>query len=49
MADDPVIPANRLGRWLVLAALIVAAIVLYFQDGRELAPLGAAAAQVEAR
>lgn len=52
MADEPIIiPASRLWRWLVLAALLVGAIALYFRDGPRLQSLdaGSAPAQSDSR
>lgn len=48
MPDEPIIiPASRLWRWLVLAGLLVAAIALYFRDGRRLQSLDAGAGAVQ--
>ncbi|OLC08670.1 MAG: hypothetical protein AUH42_00880 [Gemmatimonadetes bacterium 13_1_40CM_70_11] len=45
MADESnLMPASRIVRWLTLAALIVLAIVLYFQDGLRAPRFGSSAA-----
>jgi len=42
MADDPnVLPPSRLVRWMVLGAVIVGAVGLYFRSGRNVPPVSA--------
>jgi len=44
MADESdVLPASRIVRWIAVGALIAFAVALYFEDGRRLPPLRAAA------
>ena len=48
MADESnFIPASRLVRWATLAVVVIAAIALYFRDGRKLSPFTAAAAATD--
>jgi hypothetical protein len=45
MADEShVLATSRIVRWAAIGALLVAALALYFRDGRNLPPLTAPAA-----
>jgi hypothetical protein len=41
-AESDVMPASQLARWAAIAVLIIAAVVLYFREGRGIPPLGPA-------
>jgi len=45
--ESNVIPSSLLTRWLVLAALVVLGVVLYFRDGIRLPTFGSTAPEVE--
>lgn len=47
MADDPIqLPASRIVRWVVLGAVILGAVGLYFRSGLHVPPVSAPAAAV---
>ncbi len=47
MADDPIqLPASRVVRWVVLGAVILGAVGLYFRSGRDVPPVSAPATAV---
>ena len=49
MADDPIqLPASRVVRWVVLGAVILGAVGLYFRSGLRVPSVSAPAAAVPA-
>jgi hypothetical protein len=47
MADDSIqLPPSRIVRWVVLGAVILGAVGLYFRSGRYIPPVSAPAAAV---
>ena len=49
MADDPIqLPPSRVVRWMVLGAVILGAVGLYFRSGLHVPPMSAPAAAAPA-
>jgi hypothetical protein len=42
-AETNPMPPSQLARWVVIGVLVMGAVVLYFRDGRRMAPLGPSA------
>ena len=48
MATEPdSMPPSQLARWLAIAVLVMGAVLLYFRDGRRMAPLAPPAHAVD--